>query len=99
MAIVQQVLIDRLMNYLDELILRGRVKLNGEYVNYDIKNTVLVGNTLRKYIYLDVDEGIVEEAQLLSNNGDILAVKPFSITKQDDGLVIAFEFTLVVQEG
>lgn len=102
MAIVQQILIDRLMNYLDELILLGRVKLNGEYVSYnDSKKfkTVREGATLRKYIYLDIETGVVEEAQLLSNNGDILAVKPFSITKQDNGLVLAFEFKLVVQEG
>jgi len=97
MEIVTQVFKDLTVGFWDELILRGKVKLNGKYVNYDIFKTVRDGDTLRKYIYLQSETGIVEEAQLLSNNGDVLAIKPFSIKKQDDGLLLAFEFTLVVQ--
>lgn len=99
MAVVQQLLIDRLINYLDEIIHRGKVKLNGQYVNYDIFKTVKEENVLRKYIYLETETGFVEEAQLLSSMNEVLAVKPFSIEKQDDGLVLAFEFTITVQEG
>lgn len=99
MAIIQPILIDRLIGYLDELVFRGKVKLNGQYVNYEIFKTVRDGNTLRKYIYLTSEIGLVEEAQLLSNSGDVLAIKPFSIEKQDDGLILAFEFTITVQEG
>ncbi|MET3658537.1 hypothetical protein [Sporosarcina psychrophila] len=99
MAIIQPILIDRLINYLDELVFRGKVKLNGQFVTYDIFKTVRDGNKLRKYIYLTTEIGLVEEAQLLSNSGDVLAIKPFSIEKSDDGLILAFEFTITVQEG
>lgn len=99
MAIIQPILIDRLINYLDELVFRGKVKLNGQFVTYEIFKTVRDGNKLRKYIYLTTEIGLVEEAQLLSNSGDVLAIKPFSIEKQDDGLILAFEFTITVQEG
>ena len=99
MAIIQPILIDRLINYLDELVFRGKVKLNGQFVTYEIFKTVRDGNKLRKYIYLTSEIGLVEEAQLLSNSGDVLAIKPFSIEKQDDGLILAFEFTITVQEG
>lgn len=99
MAIVQQVLVDGLIKYLDNLMVRGRIKLNGTYVQYNIFKTVIDGNVIRKYIYLDTEVGKVEEAQLLGNNGDVLAIKPFNITKQDDGLVLAFEFTILVREG
>lgn len=99
MAVVQQVLIDLLINYLDEIVHRGKVKLNGQYINYDIFKTVQEGNVLRKYIYMETETGYVEEAQLLSSMNEVLAVKPFSIEKQDDGLVLAFEFTITVQEG
>lgn len=98
MAIAQPILIERLTDYLDGLIFRGKVKLNGVYVDYEIFKTVKDGNVLRKYIYLESEVGLVEEAQLLSNSGDVLAIKPFSIQKQDDGLVLAFEFTINVQE-
>lgn len=99
MAVVQQTLIDRLVNYLDEVIHSGKVKLNGQYKNYEIFKTVKEGNVLRKYIYLETETGYVEEAQLLSAGNDVLAVKPFSIEKQDDGLVLAFEFKITVEEA
>lgn len=99
MPVVQSIVTERLINYLDELIYRGKVKLNGQYVNYEIFKTVREGNVLRKYIYLETETGFVEEAQLLSSMNEVLAVKPFSIEKQDDGLVLAFEFTITVQEG
>lgn len=99
MAVIQPILVERLLNYLDELIFRGKVKINGEFVDYEIFKTVRDGNVTRKYIYLTTEVGLVEEAQLLSNSGDVLAVKPFSIHKAEDGLVIAFEFKITVQEG
>lgn len=99
MAVVQQVLVDKIVNYLDELISRGKVKINGQYKNYDIFKTVKEGNVLRKYLYLETETGYVEEAQLLSSMGEVLAIKPFAIEKQDDGLVLAFEFTITVKEG
>jgi hypothetical protein len=99
MAVVQPIVTDRLINYLDELIKRGKVKLNGQYVNYEIFKTVKENNLLRKYIYLETETGYVEEAQLLSSMNEVLAIKPFSIEKSDDGLVLAFEFTITIQEG
>lgn len=99
MATIQPLLVDRLVDYLDSLIFRGKVKLNGTYEDYDIFNTVKDGNVLRKYLYLQTETGLVEEAQLLSNSGDVLAIKPFSIQKEEDGLVLAFEFTINVQEA
>lgn len=99
MAVVQQILIDKIVNYLDELISRGKVKINGQYKNYDIFKTVKEGNVLRKYLYLETETGYVEEAQLLTSMNEVLAVKPFSIEKQDDGLVLAFEFTIEIKGG
>lgn len=99
MAVVQQILVDKIVNYLDELISKGKVKINGQYKNYDIFKTVKKGNVLRKYLYLETETGYVEEAQLLTSMNEVLAVKPFSIEKQDDGLVLAFEFTIDVKEG
>lgn len=99
MAVVQQILVDKIVNYLDELISRGKVKINGQYKNYDIFKTVKKGNVLRKYLYLETETGYVEEAQLLTSMDEVLAVKPFSIEKQDDGLVLAFEFTIEIKEG
>src|SRR4051794_6370021 len=97
MTIIQPALTDMILKLMDDVLSRGKVKINGVYKDFDISHTVQDGGTLRKYIYLQSEEGLVQEAQLLSNSGDILAVKPFSIDKQDDGLILAFEFNLTVQ--
>lgn len=99
MNIVQDLLVTKMVDFLDDLIHRGKIKLNGEYKNYEIFKTDKQGSRIRKYLYLDTEVGLVEEAQLLSSMGEVLAIKPFSIQKQDDGLVLAFEFTITVKEG
>ena len=80
------------------MIYFGKVKINDEYAEYEIFKTVVEGNILRKYIYLQTEEGLVEEAQLLSSDNEVLAIKPMSIEKQEDGLVLAFEFAINIQE-
>lgn len=89
---------DKILDFIDSLVDKGKVKINGTYHNYSIFKTLKENNTVRKYIYLDSEIGYVEEAQLLSSNNDVLAIKPVEIAKQDDGLVIAFEFKLTVEE-
>lgn len=98
MATVQPILTDKLLNYLDQLIYYGKVKINDQYIDYEIFKTVIEGNILRKYIYLQTEEGLVEEAQLLSSANEVLAIKPMTIEKQEDGLVLAFEFAINIQE-
>lgn len=99
MNIVQDVLVDKLIGALDEMIFKGKIKINGEYKDYKIFKTLKEGKKLRKFLYLDVEVGHVTEAQLLTSMGEVLAIKPFDIEKVEDGLVIAFEFTLEVREG
>lgn len=99
MAVIQQALVDRVVNYIDEITSGGRVKLNGAFVDYTISKTIKDGNKIRKYMLLDTEIGFVEEAQLVSSSGEILARKAFSINKQDDGLALVFEISVTVQEG
>ena len=99
MQVVQDVLIQKLLNYLDEIIHAGKIKLNGEYVTYTIFKTKIEGNMIRKYLYMETEMGYIEEAQLVTSMGEVLAIKPFSIEKLEDGLVLAFEFKITVVEG
>ena len=98
MQVVKDVLIERLINYLDELIFSGKVRINDQYETYEIFKTVKRDNVLRKYIYLESEIGHITEAQLLSSDYKILATKPYHIEKHEDGLVLAFEFILKIQE-
>ncbi|MFS0878034.1 hypothetical protein [Solibacillus isronensis] len=98
MAIIQPIFTAAMVDTMDQLCAKGKVKINGDYKNYSMFKTVRDGNKLRKYLYLETEIGYVEEAQLLSINNDVLAIKPVEIEKQEDGLVIAFEFELVIRE-
>lgn len=98
MPVIQPIFTSILIDTMDQLCAKGKIKLNGVYKNYEVFKTVKEGNTLRKYLYLETDIGYVEEAQLLSVNNDVLAIKPVEIEKQEDGLVIAFEFKLTLEE-
>lgn len=95
---VQQALVKRVLEFLDELMHGGKVKINGNYINFDAYKTIIEGNTIRKYIYIESEQGLVQEAQLTAENGDVLAIKPVNIQKDEDGLMLAFEFVLNVQE-
>lgn len=99
MKVIQQALVSRVVNYINEITKSGRVKINGVFADYEISNVVVDGNKIRKYILLDEEIGFVEEAQLISASGEILALKPFLVNKQEDGLALVFEITVSVQEG
>lgn len=98
MTVIQDILKQKLLNHLDELCNKSKIKINGAYVDYSVFKTYKDGDVLRKYLYMETEVGYVEEAQLLSPNNEVLAIKPLFIDKQDDGLVIAFEFKLTVEE-
>lgn len=98
MPVVQPIMLEKIIDYINSLVDKGKVKINGTYQNYSIFRTIKQDNTVRKYIYLETEVGYVEEAQLLSVNNEVLAIKPVSIEKQEDGLVIAFEFNLSIEE-
>lgn len=98
MPVVQPIMLQKIVDFIDSLVDKGKIKINGTYQNYSVFKTVKQENTVRKYIYLETETGYVEEAQLLSVNNDVLVIKPVEIEKQEDGLVIAFEFKLTLEE-
>lgn len=97
MTIIQPIFIDKIVGFMNSEIQKGKVKLNGQYLDYEIHKTIKENNTLRKYLYLETEVGVVDEAQLLAQDGAILAIKPFDIKKTEDGLVLVFEFTVTVE--
>ena len=99
MTVIQDALIDGVVNYIDSRLVKARVKINGAFVNYAVNNTIIDGRKIRKYITLDVEQGFIEEAQLLSESGEVLAKKAFSINKEEDGMPLVFEISVLLQEG
>lgn len=94
---LQSIVRERLLNYLDSLFNHGRVVLNGQSVKYDIFRTIRTEDTIRKYIYMETEEGHISEVQLLDDAKNVLYLEPIDIQKTEDGLVLAFEFKLTVE--
>lgn len=101
MAIVQPVLLEKTIDFINGLIHGARVKINGTYYEATDIKTIQKNNVLKKLIYLELEErnGNIEEAQLLSENNEVLAIQPFDIKDDENGIVIAFEFKISLQEG
>ena len=102
MPIVQQILIDRIIDFVDNLAQGGKVKINGSYLDYKEIRTSRSKNIIRKYIYLydlaDETLGTVQEAQLIGVNNEVLAIKPYDIKIDKNGIVLAFEIKIDVTE-
>lgn len=98
MAVVQPILIAYLANQLSTYVDRGRVKLDGVSREMPIFKTTVEGAKVRKFLYLVEEKGQISEASLLDSAGASLAVKPVSITKAEDGVMIVFEFNLDITE-
>lgn len=98
MKIVQDEFVKRLLDFTDQLVFKAKVKINGKWQEYDIFKTIIKENVIRKYIYIEDESGLVEEAQLLTNDNKVLAVKPYEIEKDQDGLVLTFQFEVKVTE-
>ncbi|WP_353096251.1 hypothetical protein [Tissierella praeacuta] len=98
MEVIQPILIDKTLDYIDNLIFKAKIKINGEYKDFEVFKTIKKENAIRKYLYVEDEIGVIEEAQLFTNQGEVLAIKPYSIEKQLDGLVLTFEFKITVEE-
>ncbi|RYI25209.1 hypothetical protein EVU96_24910 [Bacillus infantis] len=98
MAVVQPILVTYLANQLSDYVERGKVKIDGDEVEFDIFKTTIEGGKVRKYLYVVEEKGNITEANLLDSNGNLLAIKPVNIQKDEDGIMIVFEFNLDVQE-
>lgn len=99
MEVVQPFLLERMIVFLDEIMSNGKVKINDNYKDFQLYKTVIDSNTIRKYIYIEDEEGFIGETQLTTSTGEVLAIKPVNIQKENDGLVLTFEFTVNIQEG
>lgn len=87
---IQQLLSDDVQDFIDTHIRSAVVRLNGEDVSYPIFNTRRDGNTIKKLVYLQTEEGKVTEAWLVDANGRRLQSSEVNVTKNENGYMIVF---------
>lgn len=99
MAIIQQPLIDGIIDYIEQALSKAQIVVAGQTVDYTIFKKTRVSNKIWVYILLNPEIGKVEEIQVLNAAGEAMAIKPVAIETNEDGHMVAFEFTVTVQEG
>lgn len=95
--VVKQLFLEKLVTDLNGHIASARVNIGGVQTDYPIYNTIVSGLAVRKYIYITETQAIGKQllgAALLDVDGNILADQPLTVTKNDKGFLIAFEFIL-----
>lgn len=95
--VIKPLLLNKLIQDLDGHIVNARVNIGGAQAAYPIYKTVVSGLSVRKYIYIEETEAVSQQllgAVLLDAYGNILADQPLTVTKNDKGFLIAFEFVL-----
>ncbi|MED4455893.1 hypothetical protein [Metabacillus fastidiosus] len=90
MAEIQSLLVDETLNFIDSLIKKAKIIINGREIEKDIHRTKKDGDVLRKYIYLDVEKGLVTRAALVDAQGRELYVKALNHQKGNKGYLIVF---------
>ncbi|MGE7621682.1 hypothetical protein ACQKMD_01145 [Viridibacillus sp. NPDC096237] len=90
---IQDLLIDETLKFYDGLIKKAKIIIDGNEIEKEIYKTVKDGDTLRKYVYLDVEKGLVTKASLVDAQGRELYVKVLNHQKGNKGYAIVFPIT------
>lgn len=97
MTEIQNLLIDETLNFIDTFIKKAKVTIDGVEIEKDIYRTKREGNTLRKYVYLDNETGLITRAALVDAQGRELYVKNLNYQKGGDGFMITFPIQQTIE--
>jgi len=87
---IQDSVVNDVLGFLDSYFRSAVVTINGEEIEKPIHKTKQSGDTLRKYVYLDVEKGLVTEAALIDPLGRKAYIRKLNYQKGNKGYVIAF---------
>lgn len=94
---IQPLLVDLLNDYLNALVTKAKVTIDGVVHEKDVYYTSTKFG-LRKYVKLSTEQGLVTRAALVDNLGRELYVKELNYQKGQQGFVIAFPLQIEVKE-
>lgn len=97
MAEIQNLLIDETLNFIDTFIKKAKVTIDGVKIEKEIYRTKKDGDTLRKYVYLDNETGLITRAALVDAQGRELYVKNLNYQKGGDGYMIVFPIKQTIE--
>ena len=95
---IQQILVDEALNCIDGLIKKAKIVIDGNILITDIYHTPRKSGIIRKYVYLDSEEGLITRVSLINEQGAELYTKEPNYQKTAQlGYVTAFPIQLRVE--
>lgn len=94
---IQPLLVDLLNEFLNSLVTKAKVTIDGVVHEKDVYHTSTKFG-LRKYVKLSTEQGLVTRAALVDSSGRELYVKELNYQKGQKGFVIAFPLQIEVKE-
>ena len=98
MTEIKQLLVDKVLQYIDSIAVKARVTIGGVEVMKDVSITKNENGTLRKYIILEEEKGLLTRAALTDVEGRELYVKDdFNYQKGVHAYTIVFPITQKIE--
>lgn len=97
MAEIQSLLVTETLNHIDRIAVKAKVTVDGLIIEKELFKTKLQGDTLKKYIYLETEKGLVSRAALIDSQGRELYVKELNYQKGNQGFMIVFPITQKIE--
>lgn len=91
---------DETLKFWDRLIVGAKVSIDGVEKDYPIhESSYIEGNTLKKFVYLSTESGLITHAYIYDQHGRQIREKEMNIQKGQDGIMITFFLALEIKEG
>lgn len=88
---IQQSLVDETLNFINRLLVKAKVTIDGVETLKDIHATTIKNGTIRKYVYLETESGLVSRASLMNDKGVEMQIKDLNYQKKSQqGYMIVF---------
>lgn len=98
MTEIKQLLVDNVLHFIDSIAVKARVTIDGVEVMKDVTLTKNENGTLRKYIILEEEKGLLTRVALTDVEGRELYVKDdFNYQKGSQGYTIVFPITQKIE--
>lgn len=98
MTEIKQLLVDKVLQYIDSIAVKARVTIGGVEVMKDVSITKNENGTLRKYIILEEEKGLLTRVALTDAEGRELYVKDdFNYQKGVHAYTIVFPITQKIE--
>jgi len=94
---VTRIVIDRTLDFLKKMAKKAIVTIDDQQKEIEFHSQLIESDTVKTYVYLDDQHGLVTEAKLVDEHGIELDKYTTHIEQSEDGLMIVFTLSVVLK--